>query len=156
MPQCCLSVAGGGAGAEAEGCGLRLGVGGSVFPGSRGLKVEAEGGRQVRGHFSLLKTRARRPAVPLGPGQGRGACETSGSISFKDGSPQGQVGAEDELIFPTPPLPPPCFPSGGFWTRTHETIREQCVHSVIRANWCGSRRRRRNARLVGARTSVGL
>lgn len=74
--------------------------------------MEAEGGRQVRGHFSLLKTRARRPAVPLGPGQGRGACETSGSISFKDGSPQGQAGAEDELISP-PTTAPSLLPIWG-------------------------------------------
>lgn len=89
------------------------GLGGVCFLAAGGLKVEAEGGRQVRGHFSLLKTRARRPAVPLGPGQGRGACETSGSISFKDGSPQGQVGAEDELIFPPPPTAPSLLPIWG-------------------------------------------
>lgn len=36
LPQCCLSVAGGGAGVEAKGYELRLRVGGSGFPGSKG------------------------------------------------------------------------------------------------------------------------
>lgn len=51
LPQCCLSVAGGGL-VEAKDRELQLRVGGSGFPAAEGLREEAECGRT--GHITSL------------------------------------------------------------------------------------------------------
>lgn len=53
------------------------------------------------------------------------------------------------------PTPTPT-PIWGFETCTHETVREQCMYSAIRANWCGSEEEEKGRQVLGSRTSVGL
>lgn len=119
---------------EAKGCDFQPRLVGVGFLAAEGLRGEAEGGRRVPDHFSVLRPRA--PGAVQSQPQPVAAWPLAPSPSFRHGNTEAQAGAEIWRVS-TPPPPRPPFLIWGFGTRTHETIREQCVHSVIRANWCG-------------------